>query len=182
VAAVAAQTAFGDAGVRFIAVAFIVSALGALNSTILTNTRVPFAMARDRLFPDFAGRLHPRTHVPARAVWGLVGWACVLAVSGTFDQLTDYVVFALWIFYGLIASSVFVLRRKRPAAERPYRTFGYPILPLLFVCVALWLVLNTLVHRPVESLIGLLLIGLGWPVHLYFRRQSRLRAQIGPAA
>jgi APA family basic amino acid/polyamine antiporter len=92
------------------------------------------------------------------------------------------VVFALWIFYGLIASSVFVLRRKWPAAERPYRTFGYPILPLLFVCVALWLVLNTLVHRPVESLIGLLLIGLGWPVHLFFRRQSRLRAQSGLSA
>jgi basic amino acid/polyamine antiporter, APA family len=182
VAAVAAQTAFGDAGARFIAVAFIISALGALNSTILTNTRVPFAMARDGVFPEFAARLHPRTRVPASAVSALVGWACVLAVSGTFDQLTDYVVFALWIFYGLIASSVFVLRRKRPAAERPYRTFGYPLLPLLFVGVAIWLVLNTLVHRPVESIAGVLLIGLGWPVHLFFRRRARLRAQAGHPA
>jgi APA family basic amino acid/polyamine antiporter len=174
VAAVAARTAFGDAGARFIAVAFVISALGALNSTILTNTRVPFAMARDRLFPDFAGHVHPRTHVPVKAVSALVGWSCVLAVSGTFDQLTDYVVFALWVFYGLIASTVFVLRRKQPAADRPYRTFGYPILPLLFVLVALWLVVNTLLHRPVESLAGLLLIGLGWPAHLVFRRRSRM--------
>ena len=98
----------------------------------------------------------------------------MLALSGTFDQLTDYVVFALWIFYGLIASSVFVLRRKRPTANRPYRTFGYPILPLLFVLVAAWLVLNTLVHRPVESLTGLVLIGVGWPVHLLFRRRARV--------
>jgi APA family basic amino acid/polyamine antiporter len=75
---------------------------------------------------------------------------------------------------------VFVLRRKRPDAERPYRTFGYPVVPLLFVLVALWLVLNTLTRRPVESLAGLLLIGLGWPVHLFFRRQARLRAQSGP--
>ena len=172
VAAVAAQTAFGGAGTRFIAVAFVISALGALNSTILTNVRVPFAMARDGLFPEFAGRLNPRSRVPVSAICAQVGWACVLAVSGTFDQLTDYVVFALWIFYGLIASSVFVLRRKRPDAERPYRTFGYPIVPLLFVLVALWLVLNTLTRRPVESLAGLLLIGLGWPVHLFFRRQA----------
>ena len=181
VAAVAAKTAFGDAGARFIAVAFVISALGALNSTILTNTRVPFAMARDGLFPPFAGALHPRTHVPVRAVGALVGWACVLAVSGTFDQLTDYVVFALWIFYGLIASSVFVLRRKQPTAERPYRTFGYPVLPLLFVLVAVWLVLNTLVQRPVESLTGLVLIGLGWPVHLLFRHRSRRNVESRPS-
>ena len=181
VAAVAAKTAFGDAGARFLAVAFVISALGALNSTILTNTRVPFAMARDGLFPAFAGQLHPRTRVPVRAVCALVGWACVLAVSGTFDQLTDYVVFALWIFYGLIASSVFVLRRKWPNAERPYRTFAYPILPLLFVLVAVWLVLNTLVQRPVESLTGLVLIGLGWPVHLLFRHRSRRNVESRPS-
>ena len=173
VAAVAAQTAFGGAGVRFVAVAFVISALGALNSSVLTGARVPYAMARDGLFPSVAARLHPRTRVPVTAICGQAGWACVLAVSGTFDQLTDYVVFALWIFYGLVASAVFVLRRKRPEAERPYRTFGYPIVPLLFVLVALWLIINTLVYRPVESLAGLLLIALGWPLRLFFRRRTR---------
>ena len=172
VAAVAAKTAFGEAGVRFIAVAFVISALGALNSSVLTGARVPYAMARDGLFPAVAARLHPRTRVPVTALVGQAGWACLLAVSGTFDQLTDYVVFALWIFYALVASAVFVLRRKRADVVRPYRTFGYPIVPLLFVLVALWLVVNTLVHRPVESLAGLLLIGLGWPVRLLTRRRK----------
>lgn len=171
-AARAAETAFGGGGARFIAVAFVISALGAMNSTLLTAARLPYAMARDGLFPSAAARLHPRTRVPVTALCSQAAWACVLAVSGTFDQLTDYVVFALWIFYGLVASSVFVLRRKRPDAARPYRTFGYPVVPLLFVLVALWLVINTLQQRPVESLIGLALIALGWPVHLYFRRRG----------
>jgi APA family basic amino acid/polyamine antiporter len=177
VAALAAQTAFGDAGVRFVAVAFVISALGALNSSVLTGARVPYAMARDGLFPSAAARLHPRTRVPVTALCAQAVWACLLAVSGTFDQLTDYVVFALWIFYGLVASSVFVLRRKRPDLERPYRTFGYPILPLLFTLVALWLVINTLVYRPVESIAGLILIALGWPVRVLFgsRRNDGLK-------
>jgi APA family basic amino acid/polyamine antiporter len=177
VAALAAQTAFGDAGVRFVAVAFVISALGALNSSVLTGARVPYAMARDGLFPSAAARLHPRTRVPVTALCGQAVWACLLAVSGTFDQLTDYVVFALWIFYGLVASAVFVLRRKRPDLERPYRTFGYPILPLLFTLVALWLVINTLVYRPVESIAGLVLIGLGWPMRVLFgsRRNDGLK-------
>jgi APA family basic amino acid/polyamine antiporter len=175
VAARAAETAFGGAGVRFIAVAFVISALGALNSTLLTAARLPYAMARDGLFPSAAARLHPRTRVPVTALVSQVAWACVLAVSGTFDQLTDYVVFALWIFYGLVASSVFVLRRKRPEAERPYRTFGYPIVPLVFILVSVWLVINTLVYRPVESLAGLVLIGLGWPVRFFFGRRTEIR-------
>jgi APA family basic amino acid/polyamine antiporter len=182
VAARAVETAFGATGGRFIAAAFVLSALGALHSSVMTGARIPYAMARDGLFPAITGRLHPRTHVPAAAV-GVQGiWACVLAASGTFDQLTDYVVFALWIFYGLVASSVFVLRRKRPQAERPYRTFGYPVVPLLFVLVALWLVLNTLAQRPIESLTGLVLIALGWPLRILLRRkQSAETAERRPA-
>ena len=99
-------------------------------------------------------------------------WACVLALSGTFDQLTDYVIFASWIFYGLVTSSVFVLRRKMPEAERPYRTIGYPLVPLVFVVVAGWLVINSLFTRPVEAFVGLGLIALGLPVYFYFRRQK----------
>ncbi|HUR59754.1 MAG TPA: amino acid permease [Opitutaceae bacterium] len=178
VAARAAETAFGTGGVRFIAVAFVISALGALNSSVLTGARVPYAMARDGVFPAAVAHLHPRTRVPVTALGVQAVWACVLAVSGTFDQLTDYVVFALWIFYALVASAVFVLRRKRPQAERPYRTLGYPVVPMLFVLVALWLVINTLVYRPVESLAGVILIGLGWPVRRFVAR--RLEPQSSP--
>ena len=99
-------------------------------------------------------------------------WASVLAVSGTFDQLTDCVVFASWIFYAATASAVFVLRRKMPDAPRPYRTSGYPIVPLLFIAVAAWLIVNTLVTNPLESAVGTFLILLGLPV--YFFNRSRL--------
>jgi APA family basic amino acid/polyamine antiporter len=103
-------------------------------------------------------------------------WASVLAISGTFDQLTDYVVFASWIFYGLVTSSIFVLRRKMPDAERPYRTLGYPIVPMIFIGVAIWLLINTLVNRPVESLAGIVLIACGIPLYLLFKRDRNQSA------
>jgi APA family basic amino acid/polyamine antiporter len=170
VATKAAQTVFGDGGGRLISLAFIFSALGALNGSTLTGARVPYAMARDGLFLSKAGVLSERTHVPAYALLLQAVWASALAISGTFDQLTDYVIFASWIFYGLVTSSVFVLRRKMPDAPRPYRTVGYPVMPLVFVLVAAWLVVNTLVNRPVESITGLALIALGLPIYVYYRR------------
>jgi APA family basic amino acid/polyamine antiporter len=101
------------------------------------------------------------------------GWACVLAASGTYDQLTDYVIFASWIFYGLVTSAVFVLRFRAPDLPRPYKTLGYPVVPLVFVLVAAWLVINTLLNRPIESVAGLVLIALGLPVYWYFRAARR---------
>ena len=144
IATKAAQTAFGDGGGKLMSIAFVLSALGALNGSTLTGARVPFAMARDGLFPARAGVLDQRTRVPVAAVLMQAGWASVLAASGTYDQLTDYVVFASWIFYGLVTSAVFVLRFRAPELPRPYRTFGYPVVPLVFVLVAAWLVVNTL--------------------------------------
>ena len=169
VATKAAQTFFGDSGGRLVSLAFIFSALGALNGTTLTSARVPYAMARDGVFPSKVGILSARTHVPAYALLLQAVWASALAVSGTFDQLTDYVIFASWIFYGLVTSSVFVLRRKMPDAPRPYKTWGYPVMPLVFVLVAAWLVVNTLMNRPVESITGLALIALGLPLYFYYR-------------
>ena len=170
VATKAAQTVFGDAGGRLISLAFIFSALGALNGATLTGARVPYAMARDGVFFSKVGVLSERTHVPIYALLLQAVWASGLAVSGTFDQLSDYVIFASWIFYGLVTSSVFVLRRKMPDAPRPYKTLGYPVMPLVFVLVAAWLVINTLVNRPVESVAGLILIALGLPLYYYYRR------------
>ena len=169
VATRAAQTAFGESGGNLMSIAFVLSALGALNGSTLAGARVPFAMARDGVFPARAGVLSSRTRVPVAAVLMQAGWACVLAVSGTYDQLTDYVIFASWIFYGLVTSSVFVLRFRAPDLPRPYKTLGYPVVPLIFVLVAFWLVVNTLINRPVESVAGLVLIALGLPVYWYFR-------------
>ncbi len=173
VATRAAQTAFGDFGGKLMSIAFVLSALGALNGSTLTGARVPFAMARDGLFVARAGVLSSRTRVPVAAVLIQAGWASVLAASGTYDQLTDYVIFASWIFYGLVTSAIFVLRSKAPELPRPYKTLGYPVVPLVFVLVAFWLVVNTLINRPVESVAGLVLIALGLPVYWYFRRAKQ---------
>jgi APA family basic amino acid/polyamine antiporter len=107
-------------------------------------------------------------------VWSIIiqaVWSSLLAVSGSYDQLTDYVIFASWIFYGMTTSAVLVLRRTMPDAPRPYKTLGYPLIPLVFVLVALGLIVNTLVARPVESATGLIVIALGLPVFLYCRHQ-----------
>jgi basic amino acid/polyamine antiporter, APA family len=173
VAAKASQSFLGESGGRIVALAFVVSAIGALNGSILSNARVPYAMARDGVFFQSMAGLSAKTRVPVIAILTQGIWSCVLALSGTFDQLTDCLLFASWIFYGLVTSSVFVLRRKMPDAERPYRTLGYPLMPLVFVLVAVWLIINTLFNRPVESVAGLVLIVLGLPLYFYYRLQKR---------
>jgi len=178
VATKAAQTVFGNSGGRLISLAFIFSALGALNGATLTGARVPYAMAQSGVFFSKIGVVSERTRVPVYALLLQAVWASALAVSGTFDQLSDYVIFASWIFYGLVTSSVFVLRRKMPNAPRPYKTLGYPVMPLVFVLVAVWLIVNTLMNRPVESIAGLVLIALGLPIYVYYRRLGPSRAPI----
>jgi APA family basic amino acid/polyamine antiporter len=173
VASKAAQSFLGESGGRFVALAFVVSALGALNGSILSNARVPYAMARDGVFFASQARLSKTTRVPVVAILIQAVWSSVLALSGTFDQLTDCLLFASWIFYGLCASSVFVLRRKAPNVERPYKTLGYPVMPFVFVLVATWLVINTLVNKRVESVTGLVLIALGLPLYFYFKLRQR---------
>jgi basic amino acid/polyamine antiporter, APA family len=173
VAAKAAQTFFSY-GPQLVSIAFIISVIGALNGIILMNARVPFAMARDGLFFKRLGELSPRSRVPVAAIWTQAFWACVLALSGTFDQITTSVIFALWIFFALVGSSLFVLRSKLPLTPRRYRTPGYPVVPLVFVLVAVWLVINSIKAYPVESAAGLLLIALGLPFYLFFQiRASR---------
>ena len=105
-------------------------------------------------------------------------WASALALSGSFDTLTDYVIFGSWIFYGLTISSVFVLRRTMPDAERPYRAWGYPVVPALFLLVTAFLLVNTVATSPVNSFVGLALIALGLPVYTFFSRRSRAGGDI----
>jgi APA family basic amino acid/polyamine antiporter len=168
VAAKAAQTFFSY-GAQLVSIAFIVSVIGSLNGIILMNARVPFAMARDGLFFRRLGELNPKSRVPTAAIWTQAVWACVLALSGTFDQITTSVIFALWIFFALVGSSLFVLRSKVPAAPRRYRTPGYPVVPILFVLVAVWLVISSVMAYPVESAVGLFLIALGLPFYIFFQ-------------
>ena len=178
VAAKAAQTFLARYGASFVSLVFVLSTLGALNGTILSSARVPYAMARDRLFFASFGRVSGATHVPVFSIVLQGIWASLLAISGTYDQLTDCVVFASWIFYALVTTSVFALRRKMPEAERPYKTLAYPFLPLVFVLVASWLVWNTIHTRPLESTVGLGLIAAGLPLYFYFRK-SRPRTVAG---
>ena len=132
-------------------------------------------MARDGAVLS-ADRGPQHAHPGARVAIAIQAiWSSVLAVSGTYDQLTDSLLFASWIFYGLVTSAVFVLRRKMPEAARPYRTFGYPVVPLVFVLVSAWLVVNTLIEKRVESVTGIVLILAGLPLFYWFHR-SRARA------
>jgi APA family basic amino acid/polyamine antiporter len=155
------------------AVAAVLSTIGALNGSILTGARIPFAMARDGLFFSRFADLSANTAVPVASIVFQGLWAIVLILSATFDQLTDCVIFAGMIFYAATTTAVFVLRRKMPDAPRPYKTLGYPFVPLVFILVALWLLENTLYTSRVESVAGLVLIALGLPVFCWQKRARR---------
>ncbi|HEX6124189.1 MAG TPA: amino acid permease, partial [Pyrinomonadaceae bacterium] len=129
------------------AVGLMMSSLGTLHTSILSASRIPYAMAQDRAMFSIFDRLSINA-VPVNGVIFQGVWASVLALSGSFDTLTDYVIFGSWIFYALIGSSIFVFRRKYPDAERPYRAFGYPVVPIVFLLVAGWLLVNTLMTAP----------------------------------
>ncbi|HEX8458526.1 MAG TPA: amino acid permease [Pyrinomonadaceae bacterium] len=163
---------FPPVAVTLIAAGLLFSSVGSLHTSILTGARVPYAMARDGLFFQNLARLSRRTHVPVGALVLQGVWACLLALSGSFDTLTDYVVFGSWIFYGLTTASVFIFRRRMPHAERPYRAWGYPVVPALFLLVTGWLLYNTLRTTPVQAFIGLGLILLGLPVYWYWARHN----------
>jgi APA family basic amino acid/polyamine antiporter len=172
VAAKAAATFLGDRGPALLSIIFMISAAGALNGVILSIARVPFAMARDGMLPRRLGELSAGAHVPVTSVLAVAVWSAILALSGTYDQLTDLTIFGEWIFYGLTAAAVISLRRKMPDAPRPYRTLLYPVTPLVFLFCAAALVFNTLQTGPVEAIAGLSLIAAGLPVYFYYRRKK----------
>ena len=148
------------------------SSIGTLHTSVLTGARVPYAMAKDGVMFKSMATLSA-THVPVVALVVQGIWACLLALSGSFDTLTDYVIFGSWIFYAFVTASVFVFRQKFPDAERPYRTFGYPVVPILFILVAGWLLINTISSNPARSFVGIFLIALGLPVYYYLTRGTK---------
>jgi APA family basic amino acid/polyamine antiporter len=171
VATKAALTFLGNSGVALLSGAFVFSALGAMNGSILTGSRVPFAMAQDGLFFKGLSKVSPNTHVPVTSIIVQACVAILLALSGTFDQLTDYVIFSSWIFYAMVTSVVFKLRKTRPHELRPYKAFGYPILPAIFILLGILLLINTVVTSPKPTLIGLGFIASGVPFYYFFTKR-----------
>ncbi len=171
VAAAAARKFLGSAGGGAVAVAAMVSIFAALNGSLLSGSRVPFAMARDGFFfPSFAG-IHREHRTPHVSILWLSVWSCLLTLSGRYEELYTYVIFASWILYGMTTASVFVLRWRRPDLPRPYRTLGYPVVPALFVLAAGFLVTVTLLNSPRESVMGLTLIAAGIPFFIRWRKR-----------
>ena len=169
VAAVMMGRILGPQGAAAVSVAAMISIFAALNGSILSGSRVPFAMARDGLFFRPIAKIHPKFYTPHNSILLLSLWSCLLVLSGRYDDLFNFVIFGSWILYGLAAFSVIVLRRKRPDLPRPYRAWGYPVVPLLFVAVACCLLLSTLLDKPRESVLGLGLIFAGLPFYFYWR-------------
>ena len=162
---------WGTQGVMFISVIILISTLGCTNASILTGARPYYAMARDGIFFSGIGKLN-RHNVPGNSLLWQGIWASVLVLSGTFDQLTDMLIFAVYIFYGATATGVFILRRRLPDVHRPYKVWGYPVVPAIFIIFCVGLFINTIITRPREAAIGLTLILAGIPVYFLFRKRD----------
>lgn len=174
VAADAAARVLGPVGGSLIALTIFISTFGTAGIYTLTAPRIYFAMARDGVFFRSVASVHPRYNTPAWAIILQTVWGIVLILFwGTFEELISYVVFTDWIFFGLAGASVFILRRKKPDAPRPYRTLGYPFTPLLFVGGSAWFVISTMIEKPAQAGVGLLFLALGVPVYYYWKRKAR---------
>lgn len=162
----------GNGGAFFISVLIMISTFGTTNGTILASSRIYFAMSRDNLFFKSAGNVHPKFKTPYTSLLMQGMWASVLVLSGTFDQLTDMLIFASFIFYGAGAFGVFILRKKMKDAHRPYKAIGYPFIPLIFVIFCITLVIVTIIQNPRDAGIGLVLVLSGIPFYLFWNKKT----------
>jgi basic amino acid/polyamine antiporter, APA family len=171
IAAVEAVRSFwGTTGVMFISLLILITTLGCLHASVITGARPYYAMSREGLFFPGIGKLN-KNNVPYNSLLWQGIWASVLVLSGTFDQLTDMLIFAVYIFYGATAFGVFILRKRMPDAYRPYKVWGYPVVPAVFILFCIGLFFNTIATRPREAIIGMILILSGIPVYLYMQRK-----------
>lgn len=175
VAAVMMRAVVGEWGATAVTLAALISMFAALNGSLLSGSRIPYALARDGLFFRRFSTVDPKHLTPGFSVLALSAWSAVLVLSGRYDQLLTMVIFPSWILYGMSTAAVIVLRRKRPDLHRPYRTLGYPLVPLLFVGVAAILLAVTLQKSPRESLLGLIVIAVGIPFYRYWDRAAANR-------
>ena len=172
VATAVMERAFAGSGAKLMAAAILISTFGCANGMLLAGARVYYAMSRDGLFFKSVGKLSERSKTPVNSLWVQCAWTCLLCLSGSYGQLLDYVIFAVLIFYILTIAGLFVLRRTRPDAPRPYRAFGYPVLPGLYIVMAAWICVVLLRYKPQYTWPGLIIVLLGVPVYLVWRRQG----------
>ena len=168
---------FGQAGAALMAVAILLSTFGCNNGLILAGARVYYAMAKDGLFFRPASKIHPKYKTPAIALLIQAFWTCLLCLSGTYGQLLDYIIFAVLVFYILTIVGLFVLRRTRPAAERPYRAWGYPVLPAIYIGIALFIDIVLLRYKPQYTWPGLIIVLMGIPVYFLWSHRGEDRRQ-----
>lgn len=169
VATAALQQIFSTRGAYLMAAAILISTFGCVNGMTLAGARVYYAMSRDGLFFKAAGKLHPRYKTPVTSLMVQAVWACLLCVSGSYSQLLDFTMFAALLFYILTIGGLFVLRIKRPDAERPYKALGYPVLPAAYIVMAAWICIVLLRYKPQYTWPGLILVLLGLPVYAFWR-------------
>jgi APA family basic amino acid/polyamine antiporter len=176
VATAVLEQIFHSGGAKLMAAAILVATFGCANGMTLAGARVYYAMSKDGLFFKSVGKLHPRFKTPVAGLLVQAAWTVVLCVSGSYSQLLDYIIFAVLVFYILTIVGLFVLRFKRPEAERPYKALGYPILPGLYILIAAWICVVLLRYKPQYTWPGLVLVLLGIPVYLFW--SLRLKGQV----
>jgi len=169
----AASALFGSGAAALFSALVMVSVFGCLNANLLFGPRVFYAMARDGFFFRAMGRLGAKSRVPTAALWAQAAWSAVLCLSGTYESLYEYMVFALLLFFAATGLAVLVLRRRAPGTERPYRTWGYPVVPLAFVVMCLAVFLSIVAAQPFKSLAGVGLLLAGLPVYFIWKGRGR---------
>lgn len=171
-AVVVVDKLFGEGGAKIVSGMILISTFGCTNATILVSSRIYYAMARQRLFFKGAAKCHPENKTPSNALIYQCIWACLLVFSGSFDLLTDLVIIAGFVFYGLIVCGVIVYRFKNKSLHRPYKTFGYPFVPVVFVLFCIVLLTISFFESPNKSILGILLVLSGLPFYYYWKRNS----------
>jgi APA family basic amino acid/polyamine antiporter len=175
VATAVMQQMFGAAGATLMAIAILISTFGCNNGLILSGARVYYAMAKDGLFFRPVAKLHPKYKTPAVSLMFQMAWTCILCLSGSYGQLLDYTIFAVLVFYILTLLGLFVLRRTQPDAPRPYRAFGYPVLPAIYILMALYIDVILLRYKPQYTWPGLILVLIGIPVYFWWSRRPNVQ-------
>ena len=168
----AASVFLGNKGAAVVTLIILISLIGANNGFVLSSARINYAMARDKLFFNQAAQIHSRFKSPANALIIQCVWACLLTFTGTFNQLITYIIFTSWIFYGMSAGAVIILRKKKPDMDRPYKTPAYPWIPIIFIFFAIFLTINTIMEAPRDAAIGSGIILAGLPLYYYWKKNG----------
>jgi APA family basic amino acid/polyamine antiporter len=175
VAAEAVSTVLPWGGL-FVAGIIAISTFGTMGIYTLSAPRIYYAMAEDKLFFRSIAKVHPVFRTPVNAIIAQSVWAIVLLLFwGTFEDLITYTVSVEWIFFTLAAAGIFIFRKKMKTAERPYKTFGYPVTPLIFICINIWFIINITINKPLHMGIGLAFLLLGVPFYIFFKKKNKVQ-------